>query len=126
MTQDNMDSMSSLQLMDLLKSEVTLLREVLSHYSMEEQFMKLGEAQSILSLREKRQKISDELLLVRKQKKGCKAGNIDQCDLQLLHQQIEALDTQIEDKAALLNSIALVPKKVKTVQKKIIVEDEAA
>ncbi|MDN3504527.1 MAG: hypothetical protein P0S95_02990 [Rhabdochlamydiaceae bacterium] len=88
--------------------------------------MRLGEAQPIVSVREKRQKIANELQLVRMKKKGCKARNIDQCDLQFLHEQIEALDSQIEDKAALLNSTFLVQKKVKIVQTKVIVKDEIA
>jgi len=129
MQQDNMDSLSSLQLMDLLKSEVTILREVLSHYSMEEVFIKHGKTTSLPELREKRQKLSNELIGVRKKKKGCKARNIDSCDLQLLHNQIEALDSQIENKEALLNSISLMPKKEKMEPmqpKKTLLKDDAA
>lgn len=109
--QDN-DLRSSLQLIDLLKREIALMREVLADYSMEESFLKQGDINQLDSLHKKRRTLFDKLKNIRKEKQNCKTGSCDHSDLQLLNRQIDSLKNQISDKDSLLQSLITYPPQV--------------
>lgn len=84
-------------LSDMLKREISLMREVLSHYALEESLVLNGNSTQAGELKAKRKRLISKIRALRKKKQIIHPVSDDEIHTQLLHDQIAALDSEITD-----------------------------
>lgn len=109
---------TSLQLIESLKKEILLMREILSEYTAEEEMIHRGAYHLLPTIRENQNNLKQEINQVRKNRVKSHIEKTTDFNIDILTLQIEALSQEIINKMSLIKCIASIPKKVKPKKKK--------